>query len=50
MPRTRIFHILAVVLFAVALLLNLVDDTVDPKLILDLLLGGLASLAAGFIG
>lgn len=45
----RLFIILAVVLFSVALVLNLVSDPVDPKVLSMLLFGGLASFAAGHL-
>ncbi len=45
----RLFIILAVVLFLVGLVLNLVSDPVDAELMTGLLFAGLASFAAGHL-
>jgi len=47
--RPKIAYLLAAMLFVVALVLNVVDDTVDPNLVLDLLLAGLAALSVAFL-
>ncbi len=49
MNRKQIAYVIALVLFAVGLVLNLVASPVDAEVAAGLLFGGLAALAAGLL-
>ncbi len=47
MTHNRVACLLALVLFAVGLVLNIVSDPVEAELLMGLLFAGLTALAAG---